>query len=192
MAQSLATMSVEDAIYGRASVRAFQPEPVDQPTLRKLLAAAVRAPTAMHGEPWQFLVVQDRDTLLRLSCRAKARLSAEADRLHPDHRPEALTQPEFNLFYDAGTLVLICARTAAPFAAADCWLAAQNLMLAAHAMGLGCCVIGSALAALNLPEVRQELGLPQATVPVAPIIVGRPLGEVRPSSRKEPQVLAWL
>jgi nitroreductase len=173
-------------------VRAYAPEQVNQSTLRTLLAAAVRAPTAMHGEPWQFVIVQDRDTLKRLSDRAKETLAAEAAQLHPDRgSSDVFTQPAFNVFYDVGTLVVICAKTAERFASADCWLAAQNLMLAAHAMGLGTCVIGLAASVLNLPDVKHELGIPPDTTAVAPIIVGVPRGETPASARKDPQVVAW-
>jgi nitroreductase len=192
MAQSIDTMTVRDAIYGRCSVRAYTPEQIDRPTLLTLLAAAVRAPTAMHGEPWQFVIVQDIDRLKRLSDRAKVLFSAETKGLHPDRgNRDIFSQPGFNVFHDAGTLVVICAKTAGPFAQADCWLAAQNLMLAAHAMGLGTCVIGSAASALNEPDVKHELGIPPGTIAIAPIVVGKPRGEVLPSPRNEPQVLAW-
>ena len=192
MTSSIDTMSVKDAIFGRCSVRAYAPEQINQSTLRALLAAAVRAPTAMHGEPWQFVIIQDRDTLKRLSDRAKETLAAEAAQLHTDRgSSDVFTQPGFNVFYDVGTLVVICAKTTDRFASADCWLAAQNLMLAAHAMGLGTCVIGLAASVLNLPDVKHELGIPPETTAVAPIIVGIPRGETLPSARKEPHVVAW-
>lgn len=192
MTQSFDTMSVRDAIYGRCSVRTYAADKIDQPTLRALLAAAVRAPTAMHGEPWQFVIIQDPDVLQRLSDRAKELNFAEAARLHPDGGvPDILSQPGFNVFYDAGTLVVICAKAAGQFALADCWLAAENLMLSAHAMGLATCVIGLAASALNLPDVKRELGIPSETTAVAPIIIGKPRGEALPSARNEPQVLAW-
>lgn len=192
MAQSIGTMAVRDAINERCSVRAYAPEQIDRPTLLTLLAAAVRAPTAMHGEPWQFVIVQDIDRLKRLSDRAKVLFSAETKGLHPDRGSRNIfSQPDFNVFHDAGTLVVICAKTAGPFAQADCWLAAENLMLAAHAMGLGTCVIGSAASALNEADVKDELGIPLGTTAIAPIVVGKPRGEVQPSPRKEPQILAW-
>lgn len=191
MTPSIDTMTVKDAIYGRCSVRAYTSEQIDQSTLRTLLAAAVRAPTAMHAEPWQFVIVQDRNMLRRLSERAKETLAAEAH-LHPDRgSPDTFMQPDFNVFYDAGTLVVICTKNAGHFAQADCWLAAENLMLAAHAMGLGTCVIGLAASVLNLPDAKHELGIPPETTPVAPIIVGKPRGETLPGARKEPQVVAW-
>ena len=58
-------------------------------------------------------------------------------------------------------------------------------------MGLGTCVIGSALPALNTPEVMAELGIPAEFSAVAPIIVGVPTGETPPTARKDPKVLAW-
>lgn len=192
MTQSIDTMTVKAAIYGRCLVRAYAPEQIDQPTLHALLAAAVRAPTAMHGEPWQFVIVQDPDRLKRLSDRVKELISAEAEHLHLDQRSlDRFTQAGFNVFYDATTLLVICAKTAGHFAQADCWLAAENLMLAAHAMGLGTCVIGLAASALNLPEVKHELGIPPETTAVAPIIVGKPRGDAQPSARNAPQILAW-
>lgn len=187
------TMTAMDAIRGRRSARSYVPERLDRNTLQTLLDAAVRAPTAMHGEPWRFLVVQDVHRLRGLSDIAKADFAAEAARLHLERSgANMFSQPEFNVFYDAGTLVVICARTGNRFAVADCWLAAANLMLAAHAMGLGSCVIGSAASALNHADVKRELGIPDDTEAIAPIIVGRPRGETLPTARNAPQVLAWL
>ncbi|WPC67840.1 nitroreductase family protein [Rhodoferax ferrireducens] len=56
MSEIIDTMQMGTAIYGRCSVRAYRPEQVELPALQTLLAAAVRAPTAMHGESWQFVM----------------------------------------------------------------------------------------------------------------------------------------
>ncbi len=192
MIQSIDTMTLSEAINGRCSVRAYAPEKIDKSTLQALLAAAVRAPTAMHTEPWQFVIIQDTSRLKRLSDRVKAALATDATHLHPDHsNRDIFSRPDFNVFYDAGTLVIICAKTAGHFALADCWLAAENLMLTAHAMELGTCVIGSAATALNMPDVKRELGIPAEMIAVAPIIVGKPRGEAMFSARNEPHILAW-
>ena len=192
MIQSSETMPIGDAIFGRCSVRAYTPEKVDRGTLQSLLAAAVRAPTAMHGEPWKFVIVQDAAVLERLSARAKSLFSADAAHLNRDSRSlDAFSDPDFNVFYDAGTLIVICAGRREDFAFADCWLAAENLMLTAFAKGLGTCVIGLAVSALNSPDVKQELGIPVEASAVAPIIVGRPSCAVLPSPRHEPEILAW-
>ena len=192
MTQSIDVMTLKNAIDGRCSVRSYTPERLDQKTLMELLACAVRAPTAMHGEPWKFVVVQDLQRLKRLSDLAKSALLSESRRLHPDHKnPDFLSHPDFNIFYDASTLLLVCAASDARFGQADCWLAAQNLMLAAYAMGLGTCVIGSALAMLNLPDIKAELGIPLDATAYVPLIVGRPRGATEPSARQAPHILAW-
>ncbi len=192
MSQLLNSMNVKDAIFGRRSVRAYDAEQIGRPTLNVLLEAAVRAPTAMHAEPWQFVIVQDTKLLKRISDLAKVSFAAEATRLHSQRASlSVFTQPDFNVFYDAPSLIVICAKSAGQFAVADCWLAAQNLMLAAHAMGLGSCVIGSAATALNVMEIKDQLGIPTDTTAIAPIIVGKPRGESHPSARNEPKILAW-
>lgn len=193
MNTSIDTMSVRGAINGRCSVRAYAPDKVDGPTLHALLDAAVRAPTAMHGEPWQFVIIQSLDTLKRLSDRAKELFSVEAQHLHPgSHSLAMFSQPSFNVFYDAGTLVVICAKTSGRFEPADCWLAAENLMLAAYSMGLGSCVIGSAVAALNAADIKLELGIPPGTTAIAPVIIGKPVAQVSPATRHQPDIVAWL
>jgi nitroreductase len=194
MAQLNTPMSIMDAIYHRRSVRAYSSQKLDRAAILPLLDAAVRAPTAMHGEPWAFAILQDTEALTRVSDRAKALFAEEARRLHLDRSAHALdifSSPEFNIFYNASTLIVICARPMGPFVAADCWLAAENLMLAAHAMGLGTCVIGSALLALNTPEGKAELGIPSDFDAFASIIAGVPTGEPPLSSRNEPTVLSW-
>lgn len=181
-------------INERSSVRTYTAEKLDRAAIVDLLQAAVRAPTAMHEEPWQFVVIQDQLILNRLSDHAKLIFSEEAKRLHTPRGDSAAAhcaQPDFNVFYDAGTLIVICARVQGPFAVADCWLAAENLMLAAQEMGFGTCVIGSAVSTLNTPTVKDELGIPAETIAVAPIIVGKPRGDWPPTARKEPEILIW-
>ncbi|HTO73741.1 MAG TPA: nitroreductase family protein [Gemmatimonadales bacterium] len=193
---------VLEAIHGRRAVRAYQPTPLDEATVKTLLDAAVQAPTAMHQEPWVFVVIQDRKMLKRFSEAAKALLADEAIRhrqllrapgLSPseEHLARLLSDPAFNIFYDAGTLIVICARPKGAFVTADCWLAAENLMLAAHALELGSCCIGFAVPLLNSPEVKRELQIPMDVVAVAPIIVGTPAGVTPAVPRKPPEILSW-
>ncbi|HUK56563.1 MAG TPA: nitroreductase family protein [Nitrospiria bacterium] len=194
MTLSDSVMNIMDAIHNRHSVRDYSPRKLDRDTVRALLAAAVRAPTAVHEEPWAFVILQDASALKRISDRAKPLFAEEVHRAHLDrggHALEIFGRPDFNLFYNAGTLIVIGAVTTGPFIAADCWLAAENLMLAACSMGLGSCVIGSALPALNNPGIKTEIGIPAGFTAFAPIIVGHPSGETPPTSRKEPKILAW-
>lgn len=103
-----------------------------------------------------------------------------------------LSNPDYNIFYDASTLIVICGKPLGSFVAADCWLAAENLMLAACAMGLGSCCIGFAVPVLNDLDVKRELGIPPAVTAVAPLLVGVPSGATPPVSRKPPEILRWV
>ncbi len=182
------------AIHARHSVRAYAPTTLDSATVQTLLDAAVHAPTAMHEEPWAFVVVQDQALLQRLSDLAKPLFVEEVRHRNAQgagHSFDHFIRPDFNIFHGANTLIIICAKPLSQFVTADCWLAAENLMLAASAMGLGSCVIGSAVAALNIHKVKTELGIPDDHSAIAPIVVGVPGGETPATSRKEPAILSW-
>ena len=194
MTKHKANMNIMEAIYRRCSVRSYSPERLDRAAVHALLAAAVRAPTAVHLEPWSFAIIQDTGVLKRLSDRAKPIFLEEVQRSHLDrdgHTFEMFASPDFNMFYNAGTLIIICGKPMGSFVAADCWLAAENLILAACSMGLGTCIIGSAVPALNTPNIKAEFNIPDELTAIAPIIVGVPSGETPPTARKDPEVVFW-
>jgi nitroreductase len=186
-------MDLLEAIYARRAVRSYLPDAVDENTIRLLLRAAVQAPSAMNAQPWGFAVVQDQGKLARYSERAKALMLARLvqDPKTEHYRP-MLSDPHFNIFYDAGTLIAICADPNSPYAQADCWLAAQNLQLAALAFGLGSCCIGFALPMLNDRAVKAELAIPERSAAIAALIVGKPRAATAPVARTEPVILSWF
>ncbi len=186
--------NVFEAILARRSVRSYRPDQVDRNTVQTLLEAAVRAPTAMQEEPWAFVVMQDHALLRRLSDLAKPIFIEEMRHRNSQgirHSFDHFTRPNFNIFHGADILIIICAKPSSQFVTADCWLAAENLMLAATAIGLGSCVIGSAVAALNIHKTKAELGIPDEYAAIAPIIVGVPVGDTPATTRKEPMILSW-
>ncbi len=197
------SLSALDVIFTRRSVRAYTSKQIEPATSRSLLDVAVHAPTALHAEPWAFVVIQDKATLARYSARAKGFWAQEPGHYRDLHAAGDLAMaeafaarfasPDFDIFYDAGTLIVICVKPLGPFVAADAWLAAENLMLAACALGLGTCCIGSAVPVLNSSDVKVELGIPPEIEAIAPIIVGVPASRPAPAAvrRKDPQILSW-
>jgi len=186
---------VFSTILARRSVRSFKKEKVSVDIIRNLLEAAVRAPTAVHQEPWGFAIIQDEQTLKSLSDIAKPLFLAEVKQRKLDsteHLLNVFESPDFSLFYNAGVLIIICGKTSSPFFVADCWLAAENLMLAACAMDLGTCVIGSAVEAFNNPEVKRRLGISDDFTVVAPIVLGYPEASSPPTTRKSPLIFTSL
>jgi nitroreductase len=185
-------MEFETTLHGRRAIRDYTDEPVDRVTVNQLIQAAVQAPSAMNLQPWAFVVVQDNALLKHFSDRAKV-LATEvmgAASMLGELR-SALTDQTFNIFYNAGTLILICAKPVGEHPDWDCCLAAQNLMLAAHDLGLGTCPIGLAWPLFERPEVQQEMNIPLDYMPVLPIIVGYPSKPAPPVARNSPEILFW-
>jgi nitroreductase len=185
-------MELNEAIVGRRAVREYTNLPVDQATILRLIDAAVRAPSAVNQQPYFFTVVRDQDVLDRISRGAKAFMLARLeDSPYAEHFRMRLSEPNFQIFYHAPVLVLISANEQAPWIVEDCALAAENLMLAAYAAGLGTCWIGFAQGFLDTPDGKAMLNLPAQSVPVAPIIVGHPRSPVPKVPRKAPHV-RWV
>jgi nitroreductase len=185
-------MDLDEAIYGRRSVREYTSEAVDEQTIRRLIDAAVNAPSATNEQPWTFTVVRDRALLDQISRDAKTYMlptlpagpQAERYRL-------MLSDPQFHVFHHAPVLIVISGIRQGTYIAEDCALAAQNMMLAAFGQGLGTCWIGFSQGYLNTPEGKQALGIPETWMPGAPIIVGHPKMMPAPVARKEPEI-RWV
>ena len=187
-------MNVLDAIYNRRAVRDYLHKKIDQTIIHTLLNAAVQAPTAMHEEPWTFVVIQNKDLLDQLSESAKILVRSDAegsDSQQAKHMLDLVNQRNYHVFYNANTLIVIYSKFQGSFVAADCWLSAENLMLTACAQGLGTCVIGFAVSALNTTEWKEKLGVPSEMTAIVPIIVGMPATEMPPVQRKPPEILVW-
>jgi nitroreductase len=185
-------VDVIDAIYDRRAVRAYTQQKVEEDVVRRLINAAIHAPSAVNAQPWAFCVVQDPALLREISDRAK---DLSLERIQPgtplwEHR-SMLQEPAFNVFYDGGTLIVVCAAPGAWPTNEDCCLAAQNLMLAAHGLGLGTCPIGFAREALNEPAAKRELGIPEDHSVVLPILVGYPRERPARIPRRPARILSW-
>jgi nitroreductase len=186
-------ITVIEAIYSRRSVRDFTDEIVDSEILTTLFNAAVQAPTAMHEEPCVFSVIQDPSLLHRISQDAKKLITSKniEHSSFSKHALEIIQSPKFDVFYNSNTLVLICSKFPGQFAQADCWLAAQNLMLAAYANGLGSCVVGFAVEILNTKSWKHELSISEEIEVIAPIILGKPSHISPQVARKPVEIISW-
>ncbi len=185
-------MDLMEAIYSRRSVRSYSDQQVEKPIVETLIQAAVQAPSALNQQPWAFAIIQDRKLLAQYSARVKAHVLKSLKPESPLYsHGEALANPEYNVFYGAGTLIIVCAKPEGVRAEEDCSLAAQNLMLAAHATGLGTCPIGFARPWLNLARTKRTLAIPLSYTVVFPVIVGYPKSDTPPVARREPEIVVW-
>ena len=156
-----------------------------------MIAAAVQAPNAVNEQPWTFTVIRRRSLLEQISRAAKVHMLATTSEFRIEGFRSQLESAEFDIFYHAPLLIVISGSSEGPWITEDCALAAENLMLAAFAERLGTCWIGFAQSYLNTADGKASLGIPDAWIPVAPIIVGSPRGPAAPVSRKNPEIL-WV
>jgi nitroreductase len=154
-------------IFGRRSIRVYSPGEVSEAAVTKLLEAAMAAPSAMTKDPWRFVVVRDKQTLSKLAA------------LHPGAA----------MLSSAAMAIVVCGDLDAAFERQisyllqDCSAAIENLLLAAHALGLGACWVGIHPGEPLIKRVKELLSLPAAIIPVAAISLGQPGEQPAPRTR---------
>jgi nitroreductase len=164
-------METLEAIMTRRSVRRFTGEAITDAQLEVLLGAAMNAPSAGNEQPWRFVVVREREGLERLS------------RATPFAKPLA----------GAGVGIAVCADRMGlkcpGFWTTDCAAATENLLLAAHATGLGGVWIGVHPVAPFKASVRRMLKLPRHVTPVSLVAIGHPVDAPEPVERFDPALV---
>lgn len=183
-------MSILDTLRDRRSVREYKRETLPRPSIETLVRAATLAPSAMDEQPWHFTIVQNQALLDSISDGAKAHVLSSGLTM-PEPMRAMLQDHAYQIFYHAPALIVISAPENLPFAVEDCALAAENLMLAAAAEGLGSCWIGFAQLFLRTEAGSSLLGLPHGLRCVAPIIVGRPAAMPPPVARRA-ATIHWI
>lgn len=164
--------AVIDAILSRRSIRSFTPAVPTQQEIEQLLTCAQFAPSAMGRQPWHFTVVRGR-RLLDAICEGNRNIMRQS----PDPQVRAMAEdPSFDNFRTAPCAIIVSG-TEGRFVDMDCANAMENMALAAHAIGLGSCYIGSLLPALEGPEapaLYKALGIPEGYTVRAALAVGYP------------------
>ena len=165
---SNAGQAVLDAISTRTSIRAYQDRPVGADTVELLLRAAMSAPSARNRQPWAFIVVDDKALLRQLADSLPYAQSAAA-------APMAVVV--------CGVLTESQGATNAGWWVQDAAAASENLLLAAHAVGLGAVWTGVYSYEDRVRAVRNVLGLPRHVVPLNVIPIGYPAENPAPKQK---------
>jgi len=168
-------LDVFEAIRGRRSIRKYKPKPVPDDLVKKILEAAVWAPSASNIQPWKFIVIKDKKVL------------------------EMVRKISPGYFGDAPLAILVCSDKERAYrlggelgrnylTIADCAVAVQNMLLAAYASGLGTCIVKS----FSSTAIRHILEIPDGTEPELLVIVGYPDQSPKPPSRRPLQEITYL
>jgi nitroreductase len=143
-------------ILSRRSVRNYTGERVTDDQVTELLKAAMSAPSAGNQQPWSFVVVRNQEVLDRI----------------PTVHPYAAMTPH------ASVVIAVCGDPTAPkypdYWVQDCSAATENVLLAAHEMGLGAVWLGVYPNKERVEGIRQLLRLPERVIPLSLIAVGYP------------------
>jgi nitroreductase len=184
-------MDFMELIAQRRSIRDFQGREVPLATVKEIIKDATLAPSSGNGQPWQFIVVNHKGWIRKLSDESKKNLIAtmEKDPASPLKKYETgLRNPEFNVFYNAPCLVYIGGSKDLRSLYLDCSLAACYFMFAATARGLGTCWVNLG-SDIRDPEIQKALGMPADFRIVAPMVLGYPKAVPELPVRKESQIL---
>lgn len=174
--------AVINNIMNRKSVRSFTGDKLSEEQITTLLKAAMAAPSAINIQPWSFIVVDD---------------DAIKQKVWGDNW-------QAEMFLKSGAVFVICGQTSSmrkpsgqpdaepvkwenPFWYEDCSAAAENLLLAAEAMGLGAVWTASYPVEDRMKPYIDGLGIPEGTLPLCAIPVGYPAGDDQPKDKWNPE-----
>jgi nitroreductase len=156
-------------LISRRSIRKFRPDPVPDELILKVLDVARYAPSARNSQPWVFIVVKDPEVKRKLA------------NVHVWAKP---------LENAPVGIVVACNTEVSPESyQVDCANATMQIMLAAHALGLGTVWLQTLR---NVSEIQGVVGLPKNYVPVAMLALGYPDERPSPKKRKELKEIVYL
>lgn len=145
-----------EEIFTRRSIRKFQEKPVEPEKIDRMLRAAMQAPSAADQQPWEFIVVQEKEALRRLS------------QVSPYSKPVEGSAVTFILLADENVLKVPSAWEQ------DMSAAVQNILLEAVHLGLGGVWLGVSTSGDIVKNVRDLYALPGTVRPFALIAAGYP------------------
>ena len=165
-------MELEKAIIERRSIRRFTEDPIDREELKEILKAGIWAPTASNQQAWAFVCVVDPDNIHKIKTVS----------------PGLLGKPTVVICICSDKEVAFkkCDKLGLELVKLDCAMAAQNIMLRAHDLGMGTCVIAST----NKTAVAELINLPEHLEMELLVTLGHYDVTPKPPPRRE-EVIYW-
>jgi nitroreductase len=167
-------MDAMEAILTRRSVRKFTNQPVSEELITEILRAAMFAPSAGNQQPWQFIVLTDHKLMDKI----------------PAFHPYADMLPH------CPVAIVVCGDPRLEkhkgFWIEDCSAATQNLLIAAHALGLGAVWVSAYPEKSRVEGLQKLLNLPSEIIPLSLIPIGYPAQETAEVDRFNPERIHWM
>ena len=188
-ADRLNVIPLGEAMFSQRAIRRFRTDPIPADVMQDIMQAAIRAPNGGNNQQWHFIVVQDEEMRRKLgelyreawwAKRADAGIMGPED-IPPGRNSMRSAMRLANEIGNAPAMVLVCATAKGPQAAGSVIPAAQNMLLAARAFG-----IGGTIATLH-PVVEERVqalfGIPDTAQVVYCMPFGYPRGNFGPVTR---------
>ena len=172
--QSEQTKAALDCIMTRTSIRKYTEESVSKSDLETMLRAGMAAPTAVNLQPWHFVAITDKTKLKELG------------------------GPRGGMVASAPLAIAVCGNMEKALKGAgqgfwvqDCSAATENILLAAHALGLGAVWTGVYPIEERVAEVSKILKLPETIIPLCIIVIGHPAESPTPKDKWKPENVSY-
>lgn len=169
--------AVVENIMTRTSIRAYQERQVEDEKIEVMLRAAMAAPTAGNKQPWRFIVIKDKNILKEISENFKNIKMAE----------------------QAPMAIVVCGDLKATFEGegVEYWVqdasaATENILLAAHSLGLGAVWCGIYPIKDRVATLKDMLDIPDDIVPLNIVPVGYPAEIPKPKDKWNPAAIRYL
>ncbi len=183
----------DHVIRTRRTTRSYRPDPVPEAVLQELVDLAILAPSGMNAQLWRFSIVTNAEALRQVNAKVREGLVAMLPSMPAlQHYESTLLSEEYDIFYGAPALVVIQCPQGSNVGMLDSLLAAENLILAAHAKGLGTCFMGFLMLAQSAEGIAQTLGVPDGYQITAPIIVGYSDAIPQTPPERKPAEITWV
>ncbi len=165
-----------ETIMTRTSIRAYTDRAISADTVELMLRAGMAAPTAVNAQPWHFVVVNDR---------------AKLDELAGTNRHGDMLRQAPLAIVVCGDMEKAMEGPAQDFWIQDCSAATENILLAAHALGLGAVWTGCYPIDERVAQVNEALNLPETIVPLCVIVIGHPAENPQPKDKWKPENISY-
>lgn len=185
-------MELLEALKTRRSCRKFTDQPVTDEQIEHLLQVATLAPSSRNRQPWGFVVLRDPTGINELSelVRAEVAKRAENDTGLESYKP-FIASPDYSFFFHSSCVIIVYGDTNSPDDRTDAGMAAYNILLRAHDMGLGGTWIGFSKNTLNRPELKAKYNVPEQFEVIAALTLGTPVRTERREMDRLPPVVFY-
>jgi nitroreductase len=186
-----------EVIYSQRQITRYKSDPVPKEAIDKIIDAATKAPSGGNNQPWEFIVIADRDLVTKIGQIYRDAWLGALGATPPPNESPVYRSARYLAHHmpEVPAMILVCvdhARGSAPYTpgepivrgryASSIWLAVQNLFLAARALGLGTRLTTAHLRREG--EIKALLGIPDHVETVALIPLGYPRGSFGPTARR--------